>query len=173
MLHYYKKSIFLLLTLLIVSNCGFHSIYNDKIINESNISLNAIKINQNQDKNEQRLRIELEKTLNPEQIDVNKKYILDFEIKKQIQIIIINKTGASGKNRITLNVKYKLKDIEYGDIISSGSVYSKDTYDVQNNRFANYIAEEEVERGLLRSISQNIRDFLIRDLNKYESQQED
>ena len=107
MLNYYKKSIFILLISFITSNCGFHSIYNDKIINDSNISLNAIKISQNKDKNEQRLRIELEKALNPEHIKINKKYILDFDIKKQTQIIIINKTGASGKNRITLNVKYK------------------------------------------------------------------
>ena len=60
-----------------------------------------------------------------------------------------------------------LKDIDNDNIISKSSVQAKDSYDVQDNRFANYIAEEKVEHGLLKSISQNIRDLLIRDLNKY------
>jgi hypothetical protein len=162
-----KKPIIIAFILFLTTNCGFHSIYSKKSEIQNNIFLPSIKITKYNKKTEQTLRMELEELLNPEHIDIDKKYILNFDLKKQTQITIITDTGSSGRNRMTIKASYILKDIDNDNIISKSSVQAKDSYDVQDNRFANYIAEEKVEHGLLKSISQNIRDLLIRDLNKY------
>ncbi len=152
--------------------CGFRPVYQQNQINGNQLEyleeLAAIKVEIARKKLNQDLKSNLEKTLNPNQIKVEARYIITIELTKDISSTFITSTGSSGRNKITLSAKYKLKDIESGELISEGKTEAKEDFDINiDKRFANYTAEEQISSNLTLIIANNIRDLLITDISGF------
>ena len=157
-------STFLLPTLF---SCGFQVIYKERG-NESDISyvteLAAIKIKKDRDRVSQELKNNLYDLLNPDYVKTEPKYFLILTNSETISPTFITSTGSSGRNKITLNVSYILKDLNNAAIIATGATSVNDNYDVSTSRFGTYTAENYIRNNLTKLAAQNIRNSLVNDL---------
>jgi len=158
------RKIFLTLILFSLFSCGFQAMYHDE---ESHLSyetdLAAIRIKKTRTKLDQKLKNNLYDILNPDQLNIEAKYFLTLDIQENISPTFITITGASGRNKITLNVKYELKSLENAKTISSGSSSANDSYNVTANRYATFTGEEYLRDNLTKLVAQSIRDSLVND----------
>ena len=88
-------------------NCGFQVIYKDR--KEADISyiheLASIRIKKDRNRLAQELKNNLYELLNPDYLKVDAKYFLTLTIQESLSPTFISLTGASGRNKITLNIK--------------------------------------------------------------------
>ena len=99
--------------------------------------------------------------------NTEKQYHLKIDTKKSVSKTIINDSGASGRDRVTLSVLYKLTDLSSGKVISRGQISVNDSFDIGGNRFANYVNKNEVQSYLTKAAAENIRDNLVYDIKPY------
>lgn len=153
-----------IIALIILSSCGFEPIY--KVGNNAQYDeiLASIQVVEKKSRLSQVLRLNLTKSLNPNNLEQEKKYLLYTEIKQQVGSTFIKPSGSSGRNKVILTVKYRLLDISNNELVIKGLTNAQDDYDVEDRRFANYIAQEEISLNLTKIVAQNIRDLLIKDL---------
>ncbi len=160
-----KKILQILLISAIISSCGFQVIYDEK---QSGISyeqeLAAIKIQKSSGRLSQELRNTLHYLFNPDFLQVEPKYILTLTISDSISSTFTTTTGSSGRNRVTVTVKYNLLDLKTGKSIAEGTTNVGDNYDVQNNRYGTYTAENYTKLNVLKIAAQNIRNLLVNDI---------
>ncbi len=150
-----------------------HAIYNsdNKISSKShayNEELASIKIEVSRKKINQDLKNNLENVLNPNNIKIEPRYSINISLDKNIFSTFTTSTGSSGRNKVVMIANYKLKDLVSRELIATGTTTATDDFDVENNRFANYTAEESIASNLTLIIAQNIRNLLINDIvNSY------
>jgi len=161
------KKLLILTSLLALVSCGFQMIYNEddkKIETSYEQDLATIVIRKDRTKLDQDLKNNLYDLLNPDYIKVDPKYFLSLKTLKSLTSTFTTSTGSSGRNKIYINVDYELINLDTGEVISVGSTAVNDNYDVGNNRFGTYTAEEYVRLNLTKVAAQNIRNSLVNDL---------
>ncbi len=161
------KRFVITISLLALCSCGFSMVYKEpKASAEFNYEeeLAAIRIKKNRTKLDQDLKNNLYDALNPDYIKAEPKYFLSLTLTKTVSSTLTTSTGASGRNRIFLNVKYELRSLKTGDMISEGNSVMNDNYEVTSNRFATYSSDEYVASNLTKSLAKNIRNSLLNDL---------
>jgi hypothetical protein len=191
---------FIISILLIINNCGFEAIYRDDIKNNDKIKisdigqelinnikndasnndkisfyqkeLSAIKIKKNQNRISQELKNNLYDLFSPDYVKTEAKYLLSLNVEKNVISTFTTISGASGRNKIILNVSYQLKDIKNLQEIANGKTIVSDNYNITSNRFASYTADDEITLNLTKIAAINIRNNLINDLNEYHKKQE-
>lgn len=160
-----KNKVFLLfIASFLLSSCGFNIIYKTNDNSSYYQELAAIEILDVRSRINQELKNDLLDIFNYDNIKVKPKYILSLTISKTISPTFIDDGGASGRNHLTLNVKYELKNIEDNKIITTGETFAGDDFNIYERRFGNYIAEEYIQSNLLKLIAENIRSLLVKDL---------
>ncbi len=147
-------------------SCGFQIIYRenqgDSISYEKELS--TIRIKKTAGHLAQELRAALKDSFNPDYLESEPKYFLVVNIKKSVTGTFITFTGASGRNKVILDVDYELRDIKTGELLAIGTTIASDNYDVTKNRFGTYTAEDYVGLNLTKIVAQNIRNLLVNDL---------
>jgi len=160
-----KKTVFAILLLSLYS-CGFQVIYKEQKNNPDASyvdELAAIRIKKDRTRLSQELKNNLYDLLNPDYVKAEPKYFLSFTVLKSSSPTFITITGASGRNRVTLDVAYELKDLESGETISTGTTSVNDNYDVTEKRYGTYVAEEYIQDNLTKIAAQNLRNSLVND----------
>lgn len=161
----------LLKTLFIIAifgtfSCGFNVIYKeaktDSDFSYSN-ELAAIRIKKDRNKISQELKNNLYDTINPDLIKKDPKYFLTLDISESITPTFITITGSSGRNKITITVRYTLQNLENAETISSGETFAADNYNITENRYGSYTAENTLRSNLTKILAQNIRNSLVND----------
>ncbi len=151
--------------LLVISSCGFQVIYRES---KSDISyeqeLASIKIQKNEGRLTQELRNSLYDLFNPNSIKAEPKYFVVLTLAESIGSTFLTSTGASGRNKITLNLTYKFFDLKTGELLAKGFTSASDNYDVQLNRYGTHTAEEYTKSNLVKVLAQNIRNLLVNDI---------
>jgi len=147
------------------TSCGFQVIYKDQYLENSMANqLASIIIRNERNQLAQTLKNNLSDTLNPDYIKTDSKYFLELEISTSVGPTFTNVSGGSGRNKVTLKVKYILKNLKTSKQISAGLTEVFDSYDVSANRFATYTADEFVKNNLSKVVAQNIRNSIVNDL---------
>jgi hypothetical protein len=156
---------FLIFSILILSSCGFQIIYKDQTTQDSIAhQLASIRIKKNRNQLDVMLKSNLYDIFNPDNIKAEPRYFLEFTTKKNLNLIVTTPSGATGRNKVNLTVNYVLRNLENGLEISSGTDSVYDSYDITENRYGTFTAEEFVIKNLTKVISQNIRNSLINDI---------
>jgi len=164
----------LIFFLLAVSSCGLQIIYREDDSNKISYEkeLATIRIQKDSGRLTQELRNAIKDTINPDFLEEDAKYILILSLGKGTSGTFITSTGASGRNRVTLSIDYQLKNIATGEISAKGSTFVADNYDVQDNRFGTYTADQYASSNLVKIAAQNIRNSLVNDLIEIKKKQE-
>ena len=163
---YIFSSIFLSFCLI---SCGLQPIYKtNKNLVDKNYNyqqdLAAITVKVDRKKLNQDLKNNLEKVLNPNEIKVDAKYLLNVTLNKSLTSTFTSYTGSSGRNKVILTAHYQLKDLSNDEIIATRTTSADDDFDVGSKKFANYIAENSIATNLTLIIADNIRNLLINDM---------
>lgn len=172
----YKK-ILIFIIIINAFSCGFQATYKENTNSELKQfsyenELAGIRIKKNRTKLDQDLKNAIYDLLNPDNLNVEAKYFLILKTKKTITSTFTTNTGASGRNKIYLDVSYELKKLDTAEVISTGQTIVNDNYDVTFNRFGTYSAEEYVQLNLTKLAAQNIRNSLINDLTEIKRKEE-
>jgi hypothetical protein len=156
--------------LLSIFSCGFKTIYQEENSlgtgnkETSYISeLAAIRIQKNRTRLDQELKNNLYDLLNPDYLKIEPKYLLVLTMVKSIQGTFITGTGSAGRQKVVLNIHYRLKELETAKTISKGSVFVSDNYDVTLNRYGTYVTDEYIQLNLTKLAAQNLRNSLVND----------
>ncbi len=161
----FLKISFLLFLIFSISNCGFEVIYREK---DSGISyteeLAAIKIQKDSQRLSQNLRNSLYDIFNPDSIKVEPKYYITLEIQESIGGTFLTETGAIGRNKVTLTVKYNFYDLKTLELIASGTASANDNYDIDFNRYGTHVTNDYTVLNLTKVVAQNIRNLLVNDI---------
>lgn len=159
-----RKAIQLLL-LLSLCSCGFRIIYEERtdVVSYAQ-ELASIRIKKDRNRMSQELQNNLYDILNPDYIKAEPKYFLVLKATKGIGSTFTTLTGASGRNKITMDVTYEFKNLEDGQTLSKGKTSVTDNYDVTTNRYGTYVADQYVQSNLTKIAAQNIRNSLVNDL---------
>jgi hypothetical protein len=166
--------IFLIILLLKLSACGFQVIYKER----ENVDISyvdelaAIRIQKVRTKLAQEFQNNLYDILNPDYVKAEPKYLLVTTVKSSIIPVFITATGASGRNKMTLDVTYELKSIETGTTVGKGFTSVYDNYDVSLKRYGTYAAEEYTKTNLTKVAAQDIRNSLVNDLIESKKEKE-
>lgn len=165
MINNFLKKLVIFLVFINLTSCGFQVIYKDQFI-ESSIAnkLASIKIKKNREYLHQKLKSNLLDVLNPDNIKVEPKYLLEVTFSAKTSPTFTNITGASGRNKLSITANYELKNLDNLLVVSVGKTEVYDSYDVDINRYGTYIAEEFVKENLTKVIAQNIRNLIVSDL---------
>jgi hypothetical protein len=148
-----------------INACGFEIIYrDDKVEGSYAKELAAIEIKDIHDHLYQQLKNNLINVLNYDDIKIEPKYLLSLTINKSISPTFITYYGSSGRNHLTLEVQYELRDIHNSTLISSGTASASDDFNIESKRYGNYIAEEYTQNNLTELLAQNIRSLLVNDI---------
>jgi hypothetical protein len=146
-------------------SCNFRVIYEDRtdVISYAK-ELAAIRIKKDRNHLSQELKNNLYDVFNPDYLEVEPKYFLILKTSNTISPTFITITGASGRNKVTINASYELKNLKTAEIIAKGSTSVNDNYNVNNNRYGTYTAEEYTKINLTKVAAQNIRNSLVNDI---------
>ncbi len=159
------KKLLATLPLFALLACGFQVIYRDEgeIVSHAH-ELASIRIQKDRTRLSQELRNGLYDLFNPDYIKSEPKYFLVLNIKQSSTSTFTTSTGASGRNKVILEVTYELKNLSTAQRISTGSTSVNDNYDVTTNRYGTFVADEYVQHNLTKIAAQNIRNSLVNDL---------
>ncbi len=153
-----------LIILISLCSCGFQVIYRDEANNFSYAEdLASIRIKKDRTHLSQELKSNLYDLFNPDYIKAEPKYFLILRTNRMMSGTLITQTGASGRNRVTVDVIYELKNLENGAVISRGMTSVNDSYDVSTNRYGTYVSDETVQNNLTKIAAQNIRNAIVND----------
>jgi hypothetical protein len=146
-------------------SCGFRIIYEERtdVVSYAQ-ELASIRIKKDRDRLSQQLKNNLYDILNPDYIKVEPKYFLILDVKEITGSTFTTITGASGRNKVTLTASYIFKNLETGEVISTGTTSVSDNYDVTANRYGTYVADEYIQSNITIIAAQNIRNSLVNDL---------
>jgi len=189
------KFLFCFILLLFNASCGFEFVYHDNIssnelgqkkeeiyqdnkfnqilgLENQNVSfyqqeLSAIRVQKKPDKIGFTLKQNLYNLFNPDNIKVKPKYFLSLNIDKLIASTFTTQTGASGRNKIILNISYQLKSLTDLKVIATNSITVSDNYNITQNRYANFVSDDEATVNLTKMAAMNIRNSLINDLVQF------
>ena len=170
----FKNSIFLLIISIFLCSCGLQVVYKERKDDVSYTDeLAAIRIKKEHDSLNQKLKNNLYDMFGVGLSEkIEPKYLLIPKISKTIQSTFTTITGASGRNLISLEISYELKNLNDASTISTGSTMVNDSYDISNNRFGTITAEDYVITTLIKVASRNLRNMIINDINEFKKNQQ-
>lgn len=159
------KSLLTFILLTSLTSCGFQVLYLDndqeKVSYEKEFA--SVRIQKTAGRMSQELRVALLDLLNPDNLNVEPRYVLTISENKAVSGTFITFTGASGRNKVTMTVNYELRDLQSGEIVATNSTVVNDNYDVQENRYGTYVADAYTTSNLSRVAALNIRNLLAND----------
>lgn len=170
-----NKKILVFILLFVLASCGFQAIYHDDAKDKDSYipELAAIRIQKHRTRLDQELKNNLYDLLNPDYAKAEPKYLLVLTTVKSVYPTFITATGASGRNKVTITVNYELKSLENGEVLGAGSTFVNDNYDVSENRYGTYIADEYIQMNLTKVAAQNIRNSLVNDFIEMKKREEE
>ncbi len=160
-----KKILYIILFTFTINSCGFEVIYSKKdglISYEEELA--KIKIQKAPGRLYQELKNNLYDLFNPDLLQLEPKYYVTIDIQDSISSTFLTTTGASGRNKITITANYTFYNLKTAEKISTGTTSASDNYDIEDNRYGTYSAQEFTKNNLTKSLAQNIRNLLVNDI---------
>ena len=149
----------ILLFLIILSSCGYQPIYSkDKKTGEELLSISIINI---KDRTGQILRNSLLNKINPERKRVFLKYRLYVEIFESKTELGLRRDMSATRTDLSVNAKYKLRNIKDGRIVYESESNSISSFDVVESVYATLIAEKDAKEKSLKVLSDDIYTNLV------------
>lgn len=146
------KKIFLIITILLLSNCGYAPIYSSK---DSNFKVVSFKKNINNNLTNY-IQNSISVFSNEES---EKKLNISFDFTENISVILKDSKGDPSRNRLTINVELTLLDINQ-NIVMSNTFSESFEYNIDDNKFNLKQYEKNIKFNLVEQITQEILEFL-------------
>mgnify|MGYP005667822321 FL=1 len=145
------------LVLLLLSGCGFKSLYGTHGKFDSPTELSAIKISLIPDRIGQQVRNELLDLMTPHGAPQYPHYILNVIVNESKKAFAFKKNAFATRADLRLTGSYNLLSSVNGKQLTSGTVYVISSYDVVSSDFATVSAEKNARERNILQLSEDIR----------------
>jgi hypothetical protein len=155
----FKAKIYVLLIL--ITSCSFTPLYssrNTKVVD----TLAAIEVIDNNEIDTQNISLtqQLKESLNVLNKDVLKKYILEIKYSTDLHAELVSRNVDLTTARISLNLKYILKDKYSQKVLNSGQLVSSGTFNITSSELSTYTAENYIEQTIVKEILDSLKQSL-------------
>lgn len=144
------------LSLLLISACGFSPLYRTNGIKTTNLTA-AVKIEPIADYDGYLLQNFLTDGLNPNKMDVAKKYKLIVHLNApSISEQNIQDDNFSSRERMTLTASYQLMDIKTAETVINTTSSATGAYNIATDAYATWMAQKKVRENLIKMLADRI-----------------
>ncbi|MCE2992974.1 MAG: hypothetical protein ACK5WS_02060 [Alphaproteobacteria bacterium] len=151
-----KLITFLLLSVSLLSGCGFKPIYEHKKHSSMPVEIgNLLFSDMKFKKHIYTLKSSLTDTINPDKI--SPKYYLNVTIHKTKYSFDTQNNSINNRIKILIVADYQLFDIETKKQITKDTIYYSDSFEVSSSPYSAHISEEETVDLLLSQLADEIK----------------
>jgi LPS-assembly lipoprotein len=148
------------LVVLLLSGCGFKSLYGTNGKFDSPTELSAIKISLIPDRIGQQVRNELLDLLTPHGAPQHPHYILKVTVVESKNAFAVKKNAFATRADLRLTGGYNLLSSDNRKLLTTGTVYVISSYDIVSSDFATLSAEKNARERSILQLSEDIRSRL-------------
>lgn len=153
---HYLLSIFVSLTVLCLSGCGFTPIYAKGDHNTAEI-LSSIEVMPIQHTAGQTLYYNLKDLLNPLNKSTHTEYQLSIQLKSEEFPLAIQEDRTATRYRTTLTASFSLVDIASQKAIKHGTIVTTSSYDAVDSEYATYVAKNDTMNRISKEMAQEFK----------------
>lgn len=152
------RKLLILSIALIITSCGFTPVYKTIDENGSNAkNLAAVKVESSHDLMGQFYTNKLSDLLNPASVNVEPKYRVKTELKKNKIPFAIQQDRTITRYKLVLVANYQLIDINNGKVIDEGTLRREGGYDRVDSDYATYISDGDTTKRIIRELAEDTR----------------
>jgi LPS-assembly lipoprotein len=146
-----------LLFVLLLSGCGFNSLYGSNGSIQSSDQLATIKISQIKDRIGQQVRNELLDLLTPHGAPRKPIYILSVSLVESKKSFAVQKNAFATRADLRLSGSFQLNSFLTGQQLTTGNFLAVSSYDIVSSDFATLSAEKNARERSVLQVSEDIR----------------
>lgn len=147
----------------ILSGCGWEPLYADRQTTAADAELRAIKVNPIAERIGQRLEMSLRNSLNPTGEETKQRYTLSVILTTSLASLGVQSQGLGTRGIVQVYASYQLLETGTGGSLTSGSVHTADSFDIQANGYSTVVAQDD---ALTRSV-EDLRHEIVARLTLY------
>jgi LPS-assembly lipoprotein len=143
----------------ILSGCGWEPLYADRETTAADADLRAIKVNPIPERVGQRLEMALRTSFNPTGEETKQRYSLSVVLTTALASLGVQSQGLGTRGIVQVYANYTLREIGTGGTLTTGSIHSADSFDIQANGYSTVVAQDD---ALTRSVEELCREIVAR-----------
>lgn len=148
--------ILIVLSLLLVSACGFSPLYKTQGNKTTNLTA-AVDIEPIDNYEGYLLQNYLSDGLNPNKMVIDKKYRLNVHLNMPtISEQNIQNNNFSSRERMELSASYRLIDIQTGESVINTTTSATGAYNVATEAYATWMAQKKIRENLIKMLADRI-----------------
>ena len=155
------RNLSILLSLLVISGCGFEPIFKTVGMRDPNNELRYIEISPIENRTGQQLRNHLVQDIMPLGRKRDVKYRLNVTLKESKANLAIKKSEIATRANLIFYANYKLTLKSTGEELTSGGSRMVTSYNILTQTFGTLIAEKDARKRAVREISADIASKII------------
>jgi LPS-assembly lipoprotein len=148
------------LIVLLLSGCGFKSLYSTHGKFDSLTELSAIKISLIPERSGQQIRNELLDLLTPHGAPQHPHYILNVTVSETKNAFAVKKNAFATRADLRLTGNFNLLSSDGRKSLTSGKIFVISSYDIISSDFATLSAEKNARERCILQLSEDIRSQL-------------
>ena len=145
------------LSLPVLAGCGWEPLYANSQTETGNADLRGIEVARISERVGQQLETALRNSFNPSGVQSTHTYRLVVTLTRALQDLGIQSQGLGTRGEVQLYAIYQLVEIATGKVLSTGSIHTSDSFDIQANGYSTVVAQndasvrdvEEIRRELV------------------------
>lgn len=148
------------LVVLLLSGCGFKSLYSTQGKFDTPVKLSAIQIKLIPDRIGQQIRNELLDLLTPHGAPRQPHYILSVSVTESKNAFAVRKNAFATRADLRLTGSFQLNASDSGQSLTSGTIFVISSYDIVSSDFATLSAEKNARERSISQFGEDIRSRL-------------
>lgn len=151
-----------LLSLLMLSACGFTPIYSQKADNTAIAEkLASVEVKPIKTLMGQQYVNALKDILDPKNMSAVSEYTIEASLKKDVMPLAIERDRTVTRYKVIIVAEYKLKEQLSGKVVSTGTVKGAADYDRVDSDYATYVSENDTTSRVIKELAQDTKIKII------------
>jgi LPS-assembly lipoprotein len=150
-----------LVSVLVVSACGFHPVYEEHQQSGFDADLASVKVGLIPNRLGQELAITLRDDFNPTGATVPTRYTLEVNLSTQRSDLGIAATATALRSEMIVYAYYKITDAKTNQQVAAGSTRSVSAFDVLQDAYATQVAQNGATERALREVADDLRERIL------------
>jgi hypothetical protein len=164
-------SLVFLCALFLLASCGFRPVHSAAYQAERGAvsgRLAEVMVNASTSRSDQLLKAETEDRLNPDNVAVEKRFVLDVAVAEVNIPLFVSSDGTYGRGNLQFTLSYTLRSSVDNSVVASSTMTRVSSYAASetNAIYASYVAQEDARKRGIIELSKDIVTRLANILDK-------
>jgi LPS-assembly lipoprotein len=139
-----------------LAGCGFRPLYGDHSVGNTATDLSQVRVVPIADRTGQMLYNRLRDRLNPHGKPTEPLYTLEIKVVERSEDLLLEPNETASRTDLMLTANFKLRKIDGGATVLTGSSRSSISYDIQTSQYATIVSEQDVRQRATKQLSDDI-----------------